>query len=97
MIVNEETWRKSWGNLNWKKVTPSQIDELIEKGYDVNMIWRANYPLGYEHSNPLIESMKANCLPKSEGYWTDKYLLKTSRLIHWTTLFYVFCCQRIIF
>ena len=60
MIVNEETWRKSWGNLNWKKVTPSQIDELIEKGYDVNMIWRANYPLGYEHSNPLIESMKAN-------------------------------------
>ena len=60
MIVNEEKWGKTWGNLNWKTVKPEEIDAHIANGADVSMIRKMKYPLGYEHTNPLIESMRAN-------------------------------------
>lgn len=60
MTVSEKTWRETWGNFNWKKISPTEIDEAISKGNDPNMVIKKNYPLGYEHTNPLIESLKAD-------------------------------------
>ena len=60
MTESEAIWGKSWGNLNWKKVTPAEIDAHIAKGADVNLVRKIKYPLGYENTNPLLESLKAD-------------------------------------
>ena len=60
MTVGEKTWRKTWGNFNWKRISPTEIDDMISKGRDTSMVVREEYPFGYDHTNPLIESLKAD-------------------------------------
>ena len=60
MTTQGKKWGNLWGNLNWKEVTPADIDACIARGADVDMVEKKTFPLGYDHKNPLIEAMRAN-------------------------------------
>ena len=60
MTEKNQSWENGWGNLCWRKVTPAQIDILIEKGADVNEVEKRTFPFGYEHTTPLLESLRAD-------------------------------------